>query len=106
MVHHPGVVKSRAWKFARPFYGPYEVLALTSTNAEVRLVDHPSDPSIFVSLDRLRPCYAEMSNDVWVGHRRPRTAARPESSVLPPLVGGPSPEYTGPVTRSRTRSPN
>ena len=60
MVYHPGVDEGKAWKFARPFYRPSEILALTPTNAEVSL----SDPSIFVSLDRVRPRYSEMSNNV------------------------------------------
>ena len=32
---------------------------------EVRLVDKPTDPSIFVSLDRVRTCYPELRNVLW-----------------------------------------
>ena len=71
MVHRPNQVQGKAWKFAHPYYGPYEVVTITPTNAEVRLCNHPNDPTSFVSLDRIRSCYPEMSNDVWVGHRKP-----------------------------------
>ena len=37
MVHMPGELKGRAWKFARPFHGPYRVVAVTLTNPEVQL---------------------------------------------------------------------
>ncbi len=49
---------------ARPYFGPYTVVSLTPTNAEVKSAD---DSSIFVSLDRVRLCYDEMTNDVWTG---------------------------------------
>ena len=51
MVHMPGEVKGKSWKLARPFHGPYRVLSLTPTNAEVRLVDRPTSESIFVALN-------------------------------------------------------
>ena len=68
MVYFPHAVQGKAWKFAHPNYGPYKVLALTSSNAEVCLIDGPEDQTIFVALDRVRPCYSEMTNDVWAGH--------------------------------------
>ena len=59
MVHMPGEVKGKSWK-SRPFHGPYHVLLLTPTNAEVRLVDCPTSESIFVALNRVCVCYDEM----------------------------------------------
>ena len=59
MVHMPGTIRGKAWKFARAFYGPYRVVAVVA-NAEVRLVDKPSEASNFVSLDRLRRCPREL----------------------------------------------
>ena len=56
MVHKPGEVQGPAWKLARPFHGLYRVVALTPSNAEVVLVDQPKEPSIFVSLSRIRLC--------------------------------------------------
>ena len=36
-VHMPGTIKGKVCKFAGAFYGPYRVLTITPTNAEVRL---------------------------------------------------------------------
>ena len=51
MVHMPGTIKGKAWKFVRAFYGPYRILTMTPTNVEVRLADKPEERSIFVALD-------------------------------------------------------
>ena len=60
-------VKGKDWKLSRPFHGPYRIINLTDCNAEVQLVDGQEEP-IFVSLDRIRPCPSELSNDVcWTG---------------------------------------
>ena len=105
MVHMPGTVKGKAWKFARAFYGPYRVVALTSTNAEVRLVDKPEENTIFVALERLRPCPGELKNVSWTGHhtkRAPRSR-KTKSTPVPSQTEQQRP-YTGPTTRSRTRA--
>ena len=47
---------------ARPFHGPYRVLGVTSTNAEVRLVDDPKGESIFVFLNRVCKGYTEQGD--------------------------------------------
>ena len=67
MTYMPSAVQGKNWKLARPFYGPYRILSLTPTNAVIRLVDKPNDPAIFVSLNRIRPCYSELSDKSWVG---------------------------------------
>ena len=72
MVYMPGEVKGKAWKFARPYYGPYRLLSITPTNAEVRLVDRPDEKSKFVPLDCVRSCYPEMTDSVWTGHHSKR----------------------------------
>ena len=59
MVYMSSAVKGKAWKLARPFHRPYRVLATTPTNLEVKPVDKPDAESIFVSLDRIRPCYPD-----------------------------------------------
>ena len=76
MVHMPGQVQGKDWKFLRPYFGPYVVVGITPTNAEVQLLNHPTVPTIFVSLDHVRKCYEEMTDDVWMGHRQitPRPA--------------------------------
>ena len=105
MVHFPGTVKGKAWKFARPYFGPYKVISLTSTNVEVRRVDQPNGETLFVALDRVRPCYQEMSNEVWVGHGKCRTrSARRGVTAKNAAVEPPSEGYTGPLTRSRSRT--
>ena len=47
MVHHPGNVCGEAWKLAPPYFGPYEILALTPTNAEVKPLQPLGAKSIF-----------------------------------------------------------
>ena len=102
MVYFPGQVKGKAWKFARPHCGPYKVLSLTPTNAEVQLLDCPGDMSIFVALDRVRRCYDEMTDEVWLGHgvrrKKKKQAVKHSGSPTPEPA-----EYTGPVTRARAR---
>ena len=39
MVYFPNQVTGKAWKLARPYFGPYKVLSLTPMNAEVQSVD-------------------------------------------------------------------
>ena len=91
MVHNPGEVKGKAWKLARP------------NNAEVVLVDRPQDPAIFVSLDHVRPCYAELSDTLWTGRKR-RKRSRRKNEVPPQSSEQVSSEQRkGPMTRSRTR---
>ena len=69
MVDMPWQVQGRAWsKCEHPYFGPYEVVGITLTNAEVCLLNRPSDPSIFVSLDRVQKYYDELTNDALVGH--------------------------------------
>ena len=84
MTYMPGAVQGKNWKLSRPFYGPYRILSLTPTNAEIRLVDKPSDPAIFVSLNRLRPCYSELSDVSWSGkskrHRKKQSVSNKTKS--------------------------
>ena len=99
----PGEVKGRAWKFARPFHGPYRVIRVTPTNVEAQLVDNPTNPPIFVSLSRVRPCYPELPNIVWTRHKRKKERSKKTTKsdpVVPPECGD---DYTGPVTRLRSR---
>ena len=37
MVYMPGDVSGKKWKIARPYHGPYRILSVTPTNAEVQL---------------------------------------------------------------------
>ena len=51
MVYMPQSVTGKAWKLARPFYGPYCILSHPQISAEVRLIDKPDSDSIFVALN-------------------------------------------------------
>ena len=103
MIHMPGEVKGRAWKFARPFRGPYRVISVTPTNVEAQLVDNPTNPPIFVSLSRVRPCYPELSNIVWTGHDRRKERNKKTTKADPVVPPERSDDYTGPVTHLRSR---
>ena len=70
MVHMPGEVKGKTWKLARPFHGPYRVVSLTPSNAEVVLVDTPKDQPIFIALSRIRRCYDEIPDVSWTGPKK------------------------------------
>ena len=81
MVYMPGEVKGKAWKFARPYHGPYRLLSITPTNAEVRLIDCPDEKSKFVPLDHVRSCYPEMNDSVWTGyHSKRRCKSTPRAA--------------------------
>ena len=70
MVYMPGDVTGKNWKLARPYHGPFRILSLTPTNAEVQLIEKPGDPSSFVALSRLRRCYPEMTDASWTGRKK------------------------------------
>ena len=105
MVHMPGTVKGKAWKLVRPFHGPYRVVSVTPTNAEVRLVDQPEADSIFVSLSRVRPCYSEMADVSWSGNNKSQKKNRKQTAkhVTTTIELSVNPHTSGPVTRAMTR---
>ena len=47
-------VTGKAWKLARPYYGPYRVVSVTPTNVKARLVNDPDAETIFVAVNRVR----------------------------------------------------
>ena len=69
MVYMPSEMQGKNWKLARPFHGPYRVIAKTPNNVEVCIIDDPTADSIFVSLDRVRLCYPEQGNKTWKGSK-------------------------------------
>ena len=103
MVFMPAETQGRDRKLARPYHGPYRVLNVTPTNVEVRLIDKPKDPSIFISLDRVTPCYPELGDSSWTGHRKRENKSKKrvqntaQSQSTSPTNGG-----HRPVTRSMT----
>jgi len=108
MVHMPNEVQGTTWKFARPFQGPFRVVSLTPTNAEVRLIDEPRSDSMFVSLSRVRPCYEELPDASWRGSTPKRYIPKQLSKdTTPSCPSEQQQSYKGPMTRSRTlRSQN
>ena len=49
----PAAKATKAYKFARPFHGPYRITAVHNTGIEVRPVDGPQENAIRVALDRV-----------------------------------------------------
>ena len=107
MVYMPGDVAGKDWKLARPYHGPYHIISVTPTNAEVQLIEKPSDPALFVAISRLRRCYPEIPVDAsWTG--RNKKAKRKRRSGRPPERSQSRTESSirreGPVTRLMTRA--
>ena len=84
MVFMSSEKKGTTWKLARPFYGPYRVLGITPTNAEVRLIDKPDDPTICIALNQVRLCYPELADKSWNGKTRKRAQkkSQPQKTVI------------------------
>ncbi len=101
MVLMPSETQGKNWKLARPFHGPYRVIKVTPSNAEVRLIDEPGGGSIFVALDRVRRCYPNQGGETWTGPKKKRR--RRPKKVLPVETSSQPQPYQGPVTRSRSR---
>ena len=55
---------------------------------KVKLIEYPSEQTIFVAIDHLRKCYPEQPNDCWLGKKKiPKKKAKQPSSepaVVPP----------------------
>ena len=59
-VYMPAEKRGKAYKFARPFRGPFRVVTLYENGADVRLVDKPQAEAIRVALNRVRRCPTEI----------------------------------------------
>ena len=103
MVEMPGEIRGNAWKLSRPFHGPYRVLSITPTNVEVRLADQPDADPMNVSLKRVRPCFDELPDKSWTGHKSSK-GTKKQAKVVINKPENPKAPYTGPVTRSRSKS--
>ena len=102
MVYMPNAVTGKAWKLARPFYGPYRVITTTPTNVEVKPVDNPDTDSIFVSLDRVRPCYPELPDISWCGNKRAKRKTTTDNQAAKKEQSKPT-RTCGRITRSMSR---
>lgn len=52
--------KTKAYKFACPFVGPYRVLELFDNEVQVKVINKPSAQPIRVALNRVRLCLSEI----------------------------------------------
>ena len=102
MVLMPSAAKGEKRKFAHPFHGPFRVLTVTPTNAEVKLVDDPKADPIFVALDRVCLYHPEEGDVTWTGKSRRRAATRSLNKESDSTRA--SHVRTGPVMRSMTRA--
>ena len=103
----PGDIAGKDWKLARPYHGPYCIISLTPANAEVQLIECPSDPALFVAISRLRRCYSEIPKDAsWTGRnkktKRKRRSGRSQEKSKSQTEHLPQKE--GLVTRSMTQA--
>ena len=98
MIHMPGTVSGKAWKLARPYHGPYRVISGTPTNVEAQLIDDIDAEPIFVAVNRIRPCPADLSDTAWKGTKK--TCHRKKTIATPAVAH----RTTGPVTRSMTKN--
>ena len=70
-------------------------MATTPTNldSEVKPVDKPEAEAIFVSLDRIRPCYPELPDISWCGNtKQKQNKWKPkakEDTEIPARTSGP-----------------
>ena len=64
-VFKPAAKSCKAYKFARPFHGPYRIVKLYDNGADIRPVDRPQEAPLRVPFDRLRVCPEEIPNESW-----------------------------------------
>ena len=64
-LHKSSAKVGKAYKFARPFHGPYRILELTPNDARLTPVDKPQEEPVFVALDRLRKYPDELEDTFW-----------------------------------------
>ena len=72
-LHMPAATKGSAHKFSRPFHGPYRVLEVTTNDAKICPVHSPNSEPIYVSLNRIRHCPDEISEDEFWPPRKKKT---------------------------------
>ena len=104
MVFNPGELHGKDKKIIRPYYGPYRILTLTPTNAEVKLIEDPMADPIFVARERIRLCYPEQGTATWTGRRRKRPRRRQERLEIEPNSSSQDVLRAGPVTRSMSKN--
>ena len=64
-VYMPAAKACKAYKFARPFYGPYRIVEQSETGVVVRPVDQPQADPIRVAYNRIRHCADSIPDVFW-----------------------------------------
>ena len=63
-LYDPSLKTGKAYKFAKPFRGPYKIVHLVKGGAEIQLVAKPKSKLICVAFNRLRHCPKEISDAI------------------------------------------
>ena len=79
-VYMPKEKASKAYKFARPFYGPYRVVEVLETGLVVRPVDRPEGETMQVACNRVRDAVPD--KEFWPPRRTARDQKRPAMETL------------------------
>ena len=96
-VYKPAAKSCKAYKFARPFHGPYRIIQLYDGGADVTLVDRPKEPSIRVPFERLRVCPDEVPDVSWppkASSSKSHVDSDPKSNPLPSSTATSAPATT------------
>ena len=64
-VYMPAVKACKAYKFARPFHGPYHIVELSKTGVVVCPVDQPQAEPVRVAYNRIRQCFGLIPDKFW-----------------------------------------
>ena len=106
MVYMPSELQGDEHKLRCPYYGPYRVLNVTETNAEVHLIDSPNDDPIFVNLNRICLCHPEQGITTRTGEKKKRQ--RKKKKLIPTesveSIAATPTSAQGPTTRSKAKS--
>ena len=94
-LYKPSARSGSAYKFARPYHGPYRILEVMSNNAKIRPVDKPQDEPILVALSRLRRCPEEIGDDFW-------PTRKSTTSVETSVQGIPDNDTPAPIAEEQT----
>ena len=80
-VYMPAAKATKAYKFARPFHGPYRIIEQSDTGVVVRPLDKPAEP-IRVAYNRIRHYCDSLPNKFWPtvvrSNKRPATGSSSE----------------------------
>ena len=65
LVYMPSAKACKAYKFARPFHGPYRIRSLDGTGVVIQPVNKPQAEPIRVAYDRIRHCSELIADKFW-----------------------------------------